>query len=64
MSSHVIQVQVLAGKDRGELGRVVAVARPLNKVFVAGLNTVCTAAHHMLCDLFNPLFSAYPYSNW
>ena len=34
------QVEVLSGKDKGRQGRIVAVARSLNRVFVGGLNTV------------------------
>lgn len=32
-------VEVLSGKDKGRQGRIVAVARSLNRVFVGGLNT-------------------------
>jgi len=35
------QVEVLSGKDRGKQGRVMVVARALNRVYVEGLNTVC-----------------------
>jgi large subunit ribosomal protein L24 len=33
-------VQVLCGRDKGRQGKVVAVARSNNRVFVGGLNTV------------------------
>lgn len=35
------QVEVLSGKDRGKQGRIMVVARALNRVYVEGLNTVC-----------------------
>jgi large subunit ribosomal protein L24 len=35
-----LQVQVLCGRDKGRQGKVVAVARSNNRVFVGGLNTV------------------------
>ena len=35
------QVEILSGKDRGNQGRVMVVARALNRVYVEGLNTVC-----------------------
>lgn len=44
LSLCLLQVEVLAGKDCGQQGKVVAVARRLNKVVVAGLNTVCGSA--------------------
>lgn len=37
------QVQILAGKDKGEQGRVSMVMRPRNAVIVEGLNAVSTA---------------------
>ena len=40
-----IQVEVLSGKDRGKQGRVMVVARALNRVYVEGLNTVRTLMH-------------------
>lgn len=35
-----MQVQILCGKDKGMQGRVVSVARNVNRVFVGGFNTV------------------------
>lgn len=35
-----VQVEILCGKDRGKQGRIVSVARSMNRVFVGGLNTV------------------------
>ena len=41
----LVQVQILAGKDKGKQGKVNQVIRVRNSVMVEGLNTVSTCAH-------------------
>lgn len=44
-----MQVEILAGKDKGKQGHVALVIRRLNRVIVGGLNTVSTSSKTVMC---------------
>jgi len=47
----MLQVQVMAGKDKGEQGKVVAVMRKKQEILVEGLNCVCTTRYCIYISL-------------